>query len=175
MKNIVIKTKNFTLRFFKKGDEISLAKNLNNKDVSKTLSAVPYPYNLIHAKHFIKKNIAAYKKRNPKSIIFAIDINKEAAGGIGILSIKYGHKAKLGYWLSRKYWGKGIMTEAVKIASNFAFKELKLKRLYAQVFSFNPASEKVLEKNGFLLEGFLKKNIKKGKKFIDCYLLAKVK
>lgn len=63
-----------------------------------------------------------------------IDIKDEVAGGVGIHEIKYRHKANFGYWLAKKYRNQGIMTKAVKIVSDFAFKEFKLRRLYANVF-----------------------------------------
>ncbi len=175
MKKTIIKTKNFSIRFFEKGDEFALVKNLNNKKISKTLTAVPYPYIIKYAKDFILKNLIEYKKKNPQNLIFAIENKGKIIGAVGLYSIKNKHKAKLGYWLKENYWGQGIMTKVVKSISSFAFKKFKLKRLYAYVFSFNPASKRVLEKNGFVVEGFLKKHIKKGKKYIDCYLLTKIR
>jgi RimJ/RimL family protein N-acetyltransferase len=76
--------------------------------------------------------------------------------------------------LGRKYWGQGIMTEAVKLVTKYAFEKLGLKRVYANVFWGNKQSARVLEKNGFKLEGRLKKYAKKGNKFLDAILFAKV-
>jgi len=67
------------------------------------------------------------------------------------------------------------MTQAVKLVTKFGFEKLKLRRIYAYIFSFNKASMRVLEKNGYKLEGILKKDTKKDNKFLDCYLFAKVK
>ncbi len=67
------------------------------------------------------------------------------------------------------------MSEAVTRIADFAFKELNLQRVAAKVFVFNPASKRVLEKNGFIEEGLLRKEAKKGEEFIDAYLLAKIK
>jgi RimJ/RimL family protein N-acetyltransferase len=52
---------------------------------------------------------------------------------------------------------------------------MKLKRLTAKVFLPNKASARVLEKNGFKLEGILKKDLAKGGKYYDVYLFARVK
>ena len=88
-KNIpIIKTKQFTLRPFKKGDEVSLAKNLNNQNVSHNLLTVPYPYTLKDAKEWIAKNLKEAKKKEPKTISFVIDIGGEAAGAIGFHKIE---------------------------------------------------------------------------------------
>jgi ribosomal-protein-alanine N-acetyltransferase len=67
------------------------------------------------------------------------------------------------------------MTDAVKKVADFGFKELKLRRIYAGVFLFNKGSARVLEKNGFKLEGISKKEVKKDNKFIDAYIFAKVR
>lgn len=67
------------------------------------------------------------------------------------------------------------MSEVVKIVSNFAFKEFKLKRISAGVFSWNKASMGVLKKNGFKFEGILRKNANSKGKILDEYVFAKVK
>jgi [ribosomal protein S5]-alanine N-acetyltransferase len=67
------------------------------------------------------------------------------------------------------------MTEVVKEIIRYGFNELALRRIYAFVFPDNKASMRVLEKAGFIFEGILRKNVKKGDKLIDEYLFAKVK
>jgi len=61
------------------------------------------------------------------------------------------------------------------LVTKFGFEKLKLKKIYGRVYIFNLASKKVLEKNDYKLEGILKKDFKKDGKFIDSYLLAKIK
>ena len=170
-----IKSKKFILRPFKKGDEFSLAKNINNKKVIKNLLVLPFPYKLKDARYWVAKNLEEYKKKEPAMIGFAIDIDGEIVGSVGIHKIAKSHQAEIGYWLAEQHWGNGIMTEAVKLITKFSFNELKLKRVYAYAFSFNKASQKVLAKAGFKFEGILKKNSKKDNKFIDDYLFAKIK
>jgi len=170
-----IKSKKFILRPFKKGDEFSLAKNINNKKVIKNLLVVPSPYKLKDAQNWVVKNLSEYKKKEPAMIGFAIDIGGEVVGSVGVHKIVKSHQAEIGYWLAEQHWGNGIMTEAVKLITKFSFNELKLERVYAYAFSFNKASQKVLAKAGFKFEGILKKNSKKGDKFIDDYLFAKIR
>ena len=67
MKIPIIKSKKFTLRPFKKGDEESLAKNVNNKKIHKMVSNIQYPYSLENAKKWIKFNLNEYKKENHRS------------------------------------------------------------------------------------------------------------
>lgn len=171
---MIIKGKGFNLRPYRKGDEMAISKHANDELVAKNLSLLPHPYTVKDAKEWIEINLLEYKKKNPKSFVLAIEIDNEVCGAVGFSKLEKEHKAELGYWLGRKYWGNGIMTEVVSLAVGYAFDEFNLRRVYAYVFSCNPASKRVLEKVGFETEGLLKKEAKKGDKFIDCYLLAKV-
>ncbi len=66
------------------------------------------------------------------------------------------------------------MTQVVRAACELAISQWQLVRITAHVFSFNPASARVLEKNGFQFEGELKKNHRKNGVFIDSLLYALV-
>jgi len=170
-----IESKKFTLRPFRMSDADSIRKHANDKSVSRNLASLPHPYTKKDASFWIGKQVKLQRQKNPENMVFAIEINGETVGSIGLHKIKRGHKAELGYWLGREFWGGGIMTEAVKSMVNFGFKNLKLRRIYAGVFLFNKGSVRVLEKNGFKLEGISKKEVKKDEKFIDAYIFAKVK
>ena len=171
---VIIKTKKFVLRPFKKKDEASLTKNINNKKIYRNTLEIPYPYTLKDAKEWIKKNLKENRKKKPKEISFAIDINGDVIGGIALDKIK-DHQAEIDYWLTTKYWNKGIMTLAIRKVTKYGFDKLKLKRIYARVFPFNKASMKVLKKNGYKLEGILRKEIRKDKKLFDNHLFAKIR
>lgn len=95
-------------------------------------------------------------------------------GGIGYHDFELGksHRAEIGYWLAKPYWGQGIMTEAVKKVAALAFEELGLVRITANVFHFNMGSAPVLKKAGFQLEGLLRKHYKKDGKVFDGRLYA---
>jgi ribosomal-protein-alanine N-acetyltransferase len=67
------------------------------------------------------------------------------------------------------------MTDAVKTYVHYAFAELELLRLTAHVFAFNLASARVLEKNGFKLEGHLRKHFCKDGNLIDANLYGLLK
>jgi len=167
--------KRFILRTIQKGDEFDIAKNINDKIISRNTLSIPYPYKLKDAKEWVGKYLKNQKKKESGEISLAIVINGEVAGSIGLHKIIKNHKAEIGYWLARKYWGKGLMPEAVKIVTDFGFKKLKLRRIYAHVYPFNPPSMKVLEKNGYRFEGIMKKDTMKRKKYIDAHLFARVK
>ena len=63
------------------------------------------------------------------------------------------HGAELGYWLGHAHWGRGWMTQAVAAYLDWVVPALGLRRVEANVLDSNPASARVLEKNGFVEEG----------------------
>jgi len=84
--------------------------------------------------------------------------NKKRAGKVigvvDLMNVDWAEKnAEIGYWLGKRYWKKGLMTEAVELILTYAFKELRLHRVYATLFDKNIGSKKILEKSGFKLEG----------------------
>jgi len=66
---------------------------------------------------------------------------------------KNAHKANFGYGLNPTCWGKGYMTEALKVLIKFGFEELKLKKIWADVDPCNIGSWRVMEKCGMQREG----------------------
>jgi len=160
----------FKLRTFNLGDIASLAKCANNLNVANNLTnQFPYPYTRENAESFIQ--MAA--KENPNGI-FAIEVNGEASGGIGLhpqsdIHIK---NMELGYWLAESYWGKGIMTEAVKQMVDYGFKTFEIERIFARPIGRNYSSQKVLEKAGFLLEAKFEKTLYKNGVYLDELIYA---
>ncbi len=175
MKQKIIEANGFVLRPPRAEDAASIAKHINDEEIARNTLAIPYPYSLEDANSWLEGAIEAWEKKVPEKLNFLIEIDGEAVGAIGLENINSEHKAELGYWLSRKYWGKQIMSKAIKELCRFGFKDLKLTRITAKVFCFNMVSKRVLEKNGFIEEGLLRKEAKKGEEFIDAYLLAKIK
>tara|TARA_Y100000310_G_scaffold344510_1_gene457654 strand:- start:9850 stop:10368 length:519 start_codon:yes stop_codon:yes gene_type:complete len=169
-----IKGKGFTLRYYQKGDEASLQKHINNNKIYRYTCQIPYPYTLKTAKQWVKDNVINNKKRNKEKVNFVIDINGKVVGGVGLFDVRP-HKAEIGYWLGEKYWGQGIIPEAVKLVVDYGFSKMKLSRIYASTMKPNKQSQKVLLKVGFRKEGVMKKYYLKDGKIGDGYLFAKVK
>ena len=88
----------------------------------------------------------------------------KAIGNIGfdedILRRKVNSK-ELGYSLSRKYWGRGIVTEATKLVVDYAFSVLGLECITMRIEEDNEASRRVAEKCGFRFEGVLRHSYKR--------------
>lgn len=169
---MIIKAKNFILRPYRKGDEPSLIKNISDRHIYRNTCSIPYPYTRKNAMEFIKSN--KFPDAGKKMINFAIDMGGNVIGGICFREMKL-HRAEIGYWLGKKYWNRGIMGEALKLATDFGFKKLRLRRIYAIVFCRNKASARILKKNRYKMEGVMRKYTLKDGKLIDAMIFAKVK
>ncbi len=94
-------------------------------------------------------------------------------GCVGLESISNKHRnCEAGYWLWKKYRGRGVMSEAVSLAVGFAFRELNLVRVHAHVMTGNEASSRILLKCGFKKEGLLRKRIKHRGRWRDLLLYS---
>ena len=155
----------FTLRPFNPNDIDSLMEYANNSKIAANLTnQFSHPYTRDSGERFI-----AMATQHSPPTIFAIDINGKASGGIGLhpqtdIHVK---NAELGYWLAEPFWGQGIMTKAVTQIVDYGFKNLDITRIFARPFGINIASQKVLEKAGFVLEGRFKDTIYKNGEYLD--------
>ena len=161
---------NFSLRPLRPEDAQSLAQYGNNHNVWRNLrDRFPHPLTLADTKHYIDNTL-----RTSPTSVFAIEVDDKAVGVIG-LTLCEGerrHSAELSYWLGEPYWGRGIITSAVQAVTKHAIKELGLSRIESYVFSWNPASARVLEKIGFEREGILRNSIIKDGVLLDRWLYA---
>ena len=161
----------FLLRSWQLHDINSLVKHANNFEIARFMTdGFPHPYSKEHGLKFIEMAM----KSNPVHI-FAIEVEGNVVGGIGIhpqtdIMCK---NAEIGYWLSQQYWGKGIITKAIAQMTEYAFKTFDISRIYARPFGNNFASQRVLEKSGFVLEARISQNIFKNSVFLDELIYAK--
>ena len=135
--------------------------------------AFPYPYGLPEAERFLSMATAM----SPQTY-FAIEVDGRVAGGIGY--VLHGDVervgAEVGYWLGVEFWGRGLATAAVRAVTRFAFAtHPELERVYAVPFASNPASARVLEKAGYLLEGTLRRSAIKDGRVLDQWMYAIVR
>jgi RimJ/RimL family protein N-acetyltransferase len=156
---------NFTLRPFRNSDLTSLVKYANNYNIAKYLTnQFPHPYTDEDGRKFIS-SIA----NNDPVTVFAIEVSGEAVGAIGIFPQSDIHEknAETGYWLAEPFWGNGIITRAIVEMVKYGFKTFDISRIFSRPFSSNLASQRVLEKAGFLCEARLKNAVYKNGKYMD--------
>ncbi len=141
------------LRPWRKSDAESLVRHANNPKIAARLrDRFPHPYTMEHARQYLMKD--AQRAVEGNEFVFAIEVDGEAAGGIGIVRGTDVERvsAELGYWLGEQYWGRGIVTAAIQRFAPWVMERYGLTRLHADCFSDNPASSRVLEKAGFTRE-----------------------
>ncbi|MCY4619415.1 MAG: GNAT family N-acetyltransferase [Chloroflexi bacterium] len=160
------------VRSYRIDDAPSLARHANNRNISRNMrDTFPYPYTLSDAHDWISLVMQQSPEAN-----FAIASADEVIGGIGLMFRDDIHRrsAEIGYWLGEPFWGQGIATAALRAVTDHAFANYDLARLEAFVFEWNPASMRVLEKVGYVLEGNLRRSITKDGQTIDAFLFARV-
>ena len=163
----------YKLRGWRSGDEAALVKYANNPSIWINLrDRFPHPYTMADAKAWVQLNL----ERNPVTNL-AVATTEEAIGSIGLMlqTDVHSHSAEVGYWLAEPYWGRGIMTAALKAMSDYAFNTLGLVRLYAPHFEWNPASGRVMQKAGFTYEGRLRSAAIKDGRTVDELLYSLIR
>lgn len=163
------------IRKWKLSDAGNLAAALSNKKIQDNLrDGLPYPYTEQDGIDFISAMLSADKN---DTFAFAITVDDKVIGSISVFRQGNIHRqtAELGYYIAEEYWGKGIMTEAVKQICEYVFAKSDIIRIYAEPFAYNTASCRVLEKADFVYEGTLRNNAVKNGKVIDMKMYAKLK
>jgi len=162
---------NCKIRKWKLSDAKDLASVISNKKIQDNLrDGLPYPYTEQDATDYIS---AMLSEDENKTLAFAITIDNKAIGSIGAFRQKniHRHTAEIGYYIAEE----GLMTEAVKQICSYIFDKSNIVRIYAEPFSYNKASCRVLEKAGFLYEGTLRSNAIKNGKTIDMLMYSRLK
>ena len=160
------------IRAWRPEDASVIVEALNDPGVTDNLrDGLPKPYTEADALEYI----AAMQDEG--AYAFAITEDDIAVGSIQLSRQKNIHSrtAELGYYVVRRRWGRGIGTEALRLMCRFAFEQTDLVRIFAEPFSENTASRRAIEKNGFALEGIMRKNAVKNGVVRDMCMYALVK
>jgi len=128
-----------------------------NREVSRYVPGIPYPYTEADARAFAENTARRWAEGLGAAFVIA-----QAPGGQGLGMIEL-HRAlgdpglaEVGYWLCREAWGNGAATTAVRLVAGWAFRELGIGRLNLQTAPENLASQRVAERAGFTREGLLR-------------------
>lgn len=158
-------------------DQPACVEHFKEREIYDRTIRIPYPYTAADFQTWLAI-VENAKKEQGQQVHWAIrNDNTFLIGGCGFNNLQVGksHRAEIGYWLAKPYWGQGIMTAVVRTLCNHGFEQLGLVKIEAHVFADNTASAKVLQKCGFQQEGFLRKHYFKDGKFIDARLFALVR
>ena len=163
---------NCILRKWRLSDAKDLAAALNNKKILNNLrDGLPFPYTEQDARDYIT---AILSSEENSTFAYAITQNDRAIGSIGAFRQSNIHRqtAELGYYLAEEYWGRGIMTKAIRQLCGIVFDTTDILRIYAEPFAYNTGSRRALEKAGFCYEGTMKNNAVKNGKVLDMALYS---
>ena len=173
MPDLILETERLLLRRPKRHDAQALADAIGHPDINATTLGIPFPYSLDDALSWIDRQDDPDVQAVQVNLNFFISDTDELIGGAGLSSInEKHHRAELGYWCAVGHWGKGFTTEAAERILRYGFEELALERIYAICFASNPASARVMEKNGMTFEGTAYHEFMKNDKFIDMHHYA---
>ncbi len=155
---------------WRQGDQESLTVNADSYKIWRNVrDRFPHPYTIEDADYWIE---IASQESPPTN--FAIVVAGKAVGGIGLIFRDDINRcrAEIGYWLGEAYWGRGIVTEAVRAITEWAFDNFDLASIYAGVLEWNPASMRVLEKAGYKFEARLRKAMVKEGAVMDEFIYS---
>ncbi len=158
-------------------DQAALVECLNDPVVHRFTLTIPYPYTEAHAVDYLAR-LEKQTQEQGRPLSWAIRVEGgRLIGGLGFKELELGksHRAEIGYWLARAYWGRGVMTAVVREACAFAFQEFGLVKICAHVFAGNEASARVLIKCGFEQEGYFRKHHRKDGQLLDSRVFALLK
>jgi 8-oxo-dGTP diphosphatase len=162
---VELTTERLRLRPLHPADAPAIAEQVNDWDVVRYTTSIPFPYDRAMADDFIasqQKRWAAWSgDRVPdEEVAFVIERNSDRRliGCIGLQpaetdpSVAEG-ALEFGYWLGKRHWGEGYATEAVGRLVRFGFLDLNLPEIWGAAVPTNDASHRVMEKNGFVIVG----------------------
>jgi RimJ/RimL family protein N-acetyltransferase len=135
--------------------------------------SIPHPYPANEAERYVSRQQT--EREAGRAVTFSIEHKTERrfCGLVELRDIDREHSlGEMSFWLAVDAWGQGYMSEAVQAVVRYGFEGLGLNRLYAYQMLRNPASGRVLEKNGFKLEGLLRQRVRKWGQFEDVALWA---
>lgn len=142
-----------------------------------TMKYIPRPLLTNHDEALAHIQMMDDKIETNEGINWAITLKGDDTmlGVIGHYRIKPEHyRAEVGYMILPEYNGKGITTEAVQCVVDYGFTTMKLHSIEGVIDPENSASERVLQKCGFVKEAHFKENEYFDGKFIDAVVYSKL-
>ncbi|MCX2745571.1 GNAT family N-acetyltransferase [Mangrovivirga sp. M17] len=163
----VLKTDRLILSKPLVSDVPDIVRQANNKKIEAFTLNIPHPYSEDDAVSWLNMINQGWNEGSQVTFKVSTKTDKEFIGAIGLKINKRFNHAELGYWLGEDFWGAGFITEAIGAILNYGFNQLNLHKIHAHYMEGNPASGKVMEKNGMIREAELKDHVKKDGKYLS--------
>ena len=144
-----LRTERLLLRPFRTSDVDDVLAYRNDAEFSRFLTHIPFPFTLAHAIAFIQTNLALDWR---ESSTFAVTFEGTVIGTTNLELELPARRAMLGYALGRKWWNRGFATEAGRAVLDWGPRAFDLNQIWASTDLRHTASQRVLEKLGFIRE-----------------------
>ena len=161
-----LRTARLWLRPFRAEDAPRVSALIDDPDIARNTLTIPHPYPPGLAEQWIGTRAEEWAAGR-KGVWAVCLAGGELLGAAGLHLEPAHRRAELGYWIGRVHWGRGFATEAVRALVDHAFDDLGLERVFAQHFSWNAASGRVLAKAGLKREGLLRGHVQKDGRAVD--------
>jgi len=169
----VLETLRLQLRPLELSDTKEIQRTAGIREIADTMISLPHPYPAGEAERYISLKLREREAGSSVTYVIEKKAGKEFCGLIELRDIDYEHsQGELSFWLAIDAWGHGYMSEVVQVIVGFGFEVLNLNRLYAYHMLRNPATGRVLEKNGFKQEGLLRQRVQKWGQYEDVAIRA---
>ncbi|KZN41495.1 GNAT family N-acetyltransferase [Pseudoalteromonas luteoviolacea] len=151
-----IETERLTLRVIAEGDARDLFDIFSDHEVMKYWNTAPWS-SIDEARSFITSSTETMNNNTDVTLGIYLKNTEQLLGKIMLFNYqKESRRAEIGFGVSRKFWGQGIIFEAGNALITYAFNTLHLRRIEAEIDPDNISSGKALERLGFIKEGHLK-------------------
>ncbi len=146
-----LRTERLVLRPLAADDAEAVHRLVNDWEVVRMLTRLPFPY----PRDLADQWIASTKKQMAEGSAYHLAITGDENGQemlIGCVGVRLDDApgaADLGYWVGRRFWGHGVATEAAGRVASWALANLAIERVRAKVLLDNAASAAVLRRLGF--------------------------
>jgi RimJ/RimL family protein N-acetyltransferase len=151
-------TPRLTLRPLVPADAPRVRLYAGDMEVAANTLRMPHPYEEGMAEAWMAGHPEAFARFEDLVLALALRPSGELVGCVGLVLSETHRHGELGYWVARPWWGQGLASEAARAVVHYAFSTLALHRVFAQHFTRNPASGRVLQKLGMRHEGHLRQH-----------------
>ena len=154
----VLETERFLLRAVTSNDVDDIFRIMSDPRVKRYFGSLPMVAP-VEAEQRVQRIQTAFQEHSGIRWAIADRANGQLIGTAGFWRLIKPHfRAEVGYELAPEWWGRGVMTEALGALLGFGFTRMGLHSIEAQIHPDNSASRRVLEKLGFVQEGYLREN-----------------
>ena len=167
-----LETERLRLRRHRPSDAGEITHLLDDWEVVRWLSDVPFPYGFADAEDWIRTAEKRWIAGRDYQFVVTLADSGAVIGHMGLSIATNGRVGSFGYWFGRRYWGQGYATEAAQAVIAFGFLDLRLERIQAAYHPDNAPSGHVLVKAGLMTDGIKTIEFKALGQAVPCPLFA---